>query len=327
MLGYERFSWMDLLGAKVVRRRLSISRDGVALRVRAHMSPTALPPKTVFEVPATAAPDKRNPLHVYLIVTRGRKKGMPVPISADLFLLGSEKICQLRNRKLSPKHCALVTRDKKVFVRDFHSGKPTLLNFEVITPGEEWPTHAGDILSVGKLEFMVQYREKPLSGRDLEEWAARCLDVETDRNLLDEDDYFHTPTSASEAAQAIVEKLNAQKGFIHGRLRIGIEDDVTTVRFNDTKIVDEGEIAMIKKEMCENLRRSNLRILLDLKNVRRLSSLGVNMLGEFKRWLGPRGSTIAMCRVRWEIQGMLRTLHVDGFQIFPDKRSAISSDW
>ena len=291
------------------------------------MNPTALPPKTVSEAPATAAPSKRNPLHVYLIVTKGPKKGMPVPISGDLFLMGSEKMCQLRNANLGPKHCALVTRDTKVFLRDLNSGQPTLLNYEVVTPGEEWPMHAGDILGLGNLEFMVQYREKPLSGRDLEEWAARCLDVETDRNLLDEEDAFHAPTNASEAAQAIVDQLNAQKGFIHGRLRIGFENGVTTVRFNDMKIVDEGEITMIKKEMCEYLGKSNLRILLDLKNVRRLSTLGVNMLGEFERWLGPRGSTIAMCRVRREIQGMLRTLHVDGFQIFPDKRSAISGKW
>ncbi|GEM_PF-881865 len=291
------------------------------------MNPTALPPKTVTNAPANATPTKRNPLLVYLIVTKGPKKGMPVPISGDLFLLGSEKMCQLRNPNLSAKHCALVTRDKKVFLRDLNSGQPTLLNFEVVTPGEEWPLHAGDIFGVGHLEFMVQYREKALSGRDLEEWAARCLDVETDRNALDEEDFFHAPTNASEAAGAIVEKLNLQKGFIHGRLRIGVENGVTSVRFNDTKIVDEGEIAMIKMEMCEYLGKSNLRILLDLKNVRRLSSIGVNMLGEFKRWLGPKGSTIAMCRVRSEIQGMLRTLHVDGFQIFPDKRSAVAGRW
>ena len=292
------------------------------------MNPTALPPKTVSDVP-TPPPvsTKRNPLLVYLIVTRGPKKGMPVPISGDLFLIGSENICQLRNKELAPKHCALVTRDKKVFMRDLHSGFPTLLKFEVVTPGAEWPTHAGDILSVGKLEFMVQYREKPLSQRDLEEWAARCLDVESDRNLLDEEDVFHAPTNASEAAQGIIEKLNAQKGFIHGRLRIGLENGVTTVRFNDAKIVDEGEIAMIKKEMCDYLARSNLRILLDLKNVRRLSTIGVNMLGEFRRWLGPRGSSMALCRVRPEIQGMLQALHVNGLRIFRDKRSGVDSQW
>ena len=291
------------------------------------MNPMALSPKTVPPLPPTVAPSKNNPLLVYLIVTKGPKMGMPVPIAGDLFLMGSETMCQLRNRLLSPKHCALVTRDRKVFLRDLNSGQPTLLNFEVIPPGAEWPTHAGDILGVGNLEFMIQYREKPLSQRDLEEWAARCLDVEDDRNLLDEDDTFHAPTNASEAAQDIIEKLNLQKGFIQGRLRIGEENGVTTVRFNDAKIVDEGEIGMIKQELCDYLGKSNLRILLDLKNVRRLSTIGVNMLGEFKRWLGPRGSTVALCRVRREIQGMLHTLHVDGLRIFPDKRSGVDSPW
>lgn len=262
----------------------------------------------------------------YLIVAKGPKKGLPIPIQVDLFLLGSEKICQLRSAHLSPKHCALVSRDKKVFIRDLHTGKPTLVNDEVVTPGAEWPLHAGDVISAGPLEFMIQMREKPLSQRDLEEWAARCLDVEGERNLLEEDDVFHQPTNASEAAQQMIEKLNAQKGYVMGRLRIGLENDVTTVRFNDTKIVEEGEIAMIKKELCEHLHKAGLRILLDMKNVRRLSSVGVNMVGEFRRWLGPRGSSLALCRVRGEIQGMLRTLHVD-LPIFPDKRTAIYERW
>lgn len=301
--------------------------DGLAIAMFRTMNPTALPFQPVTIPSPSATPSRRNPLLVFLIVTRGPKKGMPVPISGDLFLLGAEKMCQLRNRNLAPKHCALVTRDKKVFLRDLNSGLPTLLNFEVVTPGEEWPTHAGDILGIGNLEFMIQYREKALSQRDLEEWAARCLDVETDRNLLDEEDVFHAPTNASEAAHGIIDKLNAQKGFVHGRLRIGLERGVTTVRFNDTKIVDEGEISMIKKELCENLGKANLRILLDLKNIRRLSSVGVNMIGEFKRWLGPRGSTMALCRVRPEIERILQTLHVDDLRIFPDKRTGIDARW
>ena len=35
-----------------------------------------------------------------------------------VFLIGSEKMCQLRSKKLSPKHCAIVTREKKVFIQD-----------------------------------------------------------------------------------------------------------------------------------------------------------------------------------------------------------------
>jgi hypothetical protein len=261
----------------------------------------------------------------YLIVAKGPKKGLPIPIQVDLFLLGSDKMCQLRSGKLAPKHAALVSRDQKAFIRDLHSG-PTLVNGEVVPPGAEWPLHAGDMLSVGSLEFMIQLREKALSQRDLEEWAARCLDVESERNLLDEEDVFHQPTNASEAAQQVIDQLNAQKGFVMGRLRIGEESGITTVRFNDVKIVEEGEIGMIKKELCDHLGKSGLRILLDLKNVRRLSSLGVNMIGEFHRWLGPRGSSMVLCRVRQDIQRMLRTLNVQ-LAIYPDKRSAIAARW
>lgn len=277
--------------------------------------------------PATTTVTKRNPLLFYLIVAKGPKKGMPIPIPADLFLIGSERMCQLRNANLSPKHCALTRRDKKVFVRDLNSGRPTLLNLEVVPPGEEWPVHLGDMLSVGSLEFMIQYREKPLSQRDLEEWAAKCLDVESSRSFLDEEDEFRSPTTASEAAQGIIDKLNAQKGYLMGRLRIGLENGVTTVRFNDSKIVAEGEIGMIKKELCDHLGKPNLRVLLDLKNVRRLSTLGVSMVGEFKRWLKNKGSSMALCRVRPEIKAMLGTLHVDGIQIFPDKHSAVAARW
>jgi hypothetical protein len=261
----------------------------------------------------------------YLIVAKGPKKGLPIPVQVDLFLMGSEKMCQLRSPQLGPKHAALVSRDQKAFIRDLHDGS-TLVNGDVVPPGEEWPLHAGDMLTVGSLDFMVQMREKALSQRDLEEWAARCLDVESERNLLDEEDAFHAPTTASEAAQQVIDQLNQQKGVVVGRLRIGEEQGITTVRFNDVKIVEEGEIAMIKKELCDQLGKSNLRIVLDLKNVRRLSALGVNMIGEFHRWLGPRCSTMVLCRVRSDIQRMLRTLHVN-LPIYPDKRSAISARW
>src|SRR5437868_1965024 len=72
----------------------------------------------------------------YLIVAKGKKQGMPIPISIDLFLIGSDKMCQLRNPNLGLKHCAFVTRDKKVFIRDFDSGEATLVNGTVISPGE-----------------------------------------------------------------------------------------------------------------------------------------------------------------------------------------------
>src|SRR5947209_18355615 len=136
----------------------------------------------------------------YLIVAKGSKKGMPIPIDVDLFLIGSEKMCQLRAKKLSPKHCAIVTRERTVFIRDMYSDSPTLVNDSVLPPGEEWPLHAGDLIAFGSHQFMLQYHERALSRRDLEEWAARCLDITHAQNLFDEGaDDFHRADSAVQA--------------------------------------------------------------------------------------------------------------------------------
>ena len=47
-------------------------------------------------------------------------------------MISPDKECQLRNPNLGPKQCAFVTRDKKVFIRDFDSGHVTLVNGTVI---------------------------------------------------------------------------------------------------------------------------------------------------------------------------------------------------
>jgi anti-anti-sigma regulatory factor len=263
----------------------------------------------------------------YLIVAKGGRKGMPIPISVDLFLIGSDQVCQLRNKNLPPKHCALVVREKKVFIRDFDSGHVAVVNGAVLPPGEEWPLHPGDRLEVGNLAFLIQFHEKALSQRDLEEWAMGCLDVDSTRNLLEEYDEFHKATTASSAAAQIIDKLNVVRGQVMGRLRIGVERGVTVVRFNDQRIVEEAEISHIKKELCENLNRNNLRVLLDLKNVRRLSANGLTMLRDFRRWLKTFGSTMAICRIRSEIKEMLSMLQVEAIPVFHDKTEAFDAKW
>src|SRR5262249_11087857 len=157
---------------------------------------------------------------------------------------------------LGPKHCALITRDRKVFVRDMDSGKPTVVNGKLVPPGEEWPLHMGDLIDVGSLQFMIQFREKPLSQKDLEEWAARCLDVNSGRSRLeDEIDEFHRITNASSAAASIIDQLAVMRGLVKGRLRVGLDNGVTTVRFNDHMLVEEGEIAMIRQELSDQLNK------------------------------------------------------------------------
>lgn len=270
---------------------------------------------------------------LFLIVTSGRHQGMPIPIKVDLFLIGSDKVCQLHSKLpgIAIQHCALVTRDNKVFVRDLDGGQPTLINDELVPPGQEWPLHAKDRLKVGPLEFMVQFREKPLSGRDLEEWALKCLDgaeqVKSINTLAEEvEDRAQHASCAADAAGAILDRLMIKRGVVKGRLRIALDGGITVCRFNDAYLVDESEIALVRRELTDNLGRPNLRVLLDFKNVRRMSSAGVEMVKEMYVWVRQWGSTMAVCRLRPEMSGMLQTMGIP-VKHYADKRSALIAKW
>jgi anti-anti-sigma regulatory factor len=269
----------------------------------------------------------------YLIVATGKKKGLPIPITVDLFLMGSEKMCQLRSHLegVGAKHCALVRREKKVFLRDLNSGERTQLNDAVVPPCEEWACHPGDRIIVGPLEFVLQFREKPLSQRDLEEWALKCLDKDSEQTIYEDEDSRgirqHVDTPA-QAAASILEKLQAKRGFVKGRLRISRDGNITHIRFNDRYLVEEAEIALVKSELYENLNRSNLRVLLDFKNVTRMSTAAVTMIDELSTWLRPWGSTMALCRVRRELHDILPQLNLhNSIANFHDKKAALAGKW
>lgn len=272
----------------------------------------------------------------YLIVAKGRHQGLPIPIEIDLFLIGSDKVCQLRSQLegIGPQHCALVSRERKVFIRDLGSGEPTFINEAVLPSNAEWPLHAGDHLKVGPLEFVIQLREKPLSQRDLEEWALHCLDESHEKKTMHVVDELEMAANArthsldaSSAAGAILDRLNAQRGIVKGRLRIAREGNITTVRINDVYLVEEAELALINKELHDNLGHNNLRVLLDFKNVRRMSATAAQMFAELVQWLRTRGSTLAICRLRPEFREMMSTLLGNSIPMFRDKSSALLGTW
>jgi anti-anti-sigma regulatory factor len=272
-----------------------------------------------------------------LIVAKGKHRGMPIPIEVDLFVIGSGSACQLRAQHpdVGPQHCALVTRGRRVFIRDLGSGKPTLVNNEPLPSSEEWPLHKGDLIAAGPLLFKVSFHERPLSKRDLDEWALRMLDEDTGpkKSALEEiAEMEGRPLDrrdpAAEAAAALLDRMQAMKGVVRGRLRISRDGDITVVRVNEAYLVEPAELAHLKKELQDNLAAPNQRVLLDLKSVRRMSSAAVNLFGELSRWLRERGSRLAVCRLRPDLAGMLHDLEsVFQFRVYPDKPVALAARW
>ncbi len=272
-----------------------------------------------------------------LIVATGKHQGMPIPITIDLFMIGSSKMCQMRTKVdgIGAQHRALVMRDKKVFIRDLGSEFSTLVNAEVVPTGQEWPLHAGDIIEVGPLEFMIQFTEKALSQRDMEEWALKCLDQshEQKRSAVEELDEVlaqssRTYDNAASAANSILEQLSVQRGLVKGHLRVGREGDVTHVRINDQYLVEDSELAFIKKELYENLNAPNLRVLLDLKNVRRMSSKAADIISELAGHLRRSGGRMAMCRLRPELRSTIQDMpSLRAIPSYGDRESALKAKW
>lgn len=276
-------------------------------------------------------------MRFYLIVAKGKHRGLPIPITVDLFVIGKTPTCQLRTQhpQMGEQHCAFVTRGRKVFVRDLGSGFPTLVNGSELPGSEEWPLHKNDMIAVGPLEFRITFSEKQLSQRDLEEWALKTLDEDHGprKSAFDEINEAMEAgdreyDSAAAAAAAYLNKASAMKGVVRGRLRIARDGTVTIVRINDVYLVEPAELAHLKKEFQENLAAKNLRVLLDLKNVRRMSSAAVSLFADLSQWLKKSGGTMAVCRARPELASLMGDLqNLFNLRVYPDKEKAVAARW
>ncbi|MGL6094365.1 MAG: FHA domain-containing protein [Fimbriiglobus sp.] len=272
----------------------------------------------------------------FLIVAKGKRRGFPVPIDVDLFLIGSAKACQLRadHPDIGEQHCAVSIRGRKAFIRDMGSGQGTFVNGSEMPVSEEWPLRPNDLIAVGPLEFRVSFNERSMTKADLEEWALKTLDEDTGPKVsaLEELEKANRGPMASDtaasAADAMIAKMSAAKGVVRGRLRIMREGPVTIVKVQDNYMVEGPELAHMKKEFFENLDVPNLRVLLDMKNVMRMSTSAATLMAELRDWLRKRGSTFALCRLRPELGGMVSDLtNVFQLKAFTTKEEAVAAKW
>ena len=274
--------------------------------------------------------------HLFLLMANGRHKGLPIHVKGDLFMIGSSPICQVRSHKpkIAPRHCAIATRQDKAFVRDMGSGEATVLNNTVIPANAEWPLHKGDALIVGPFKFIVEFKETLLSQRDTEEWALKSLDNHASSagpQVKDADDVMKLMSteyfSAAQAASSILTSLDPERGILHGRLRVAMDKGVTVVRFNDIDLLDDAEVALVKQEIFEFLNPMNLRVLLDFKNVNRMSTAAANMVLELYHRLRQRRSSLALCRIRPELRSIFFTLNIKNVLFFLERTDAVNTRW
>jgi predicted component of type VI protein secretion system len=91
-----------------------------------------------------------------VVQTPGKQEGKVLDIKLSQFLIGRDTQCHLRpaSPMISKRHCAIIQRDDKAFIRDFDSTNGTLVNDQPIKGEVE--LHHGDRLKIGPLMFGVQ---------------------------------------------------------------------------------------------------------------------------------------------------------------------------
>ena len=94
-------------------------------------------------------------MKVKLKVLQGKSAGMEVKIPKKKFLIGRGDECHMRPKSdsISRKHCAIIVKDQRVYVRDYKSRNGTFVNDEQVETHKR--LRVGDTLRVGKLEFEV----------------------------------------------------------------------------------------------------------------------------------------------------------------------------
>jgi pSer/pThr/pTyr-binding forkhead associated (FHA) protein len=96
-----------------------------------------------------------------VVMTPGKMEGKAVPITLSQFVIGRDPQCHLRPASpvISKRHCAVIVREEKVFVRDFDSTNGTFVNDQPIKGEAE--LHNADVLKVGPIAFAINIEAAP----------------------------------------------------------------------------------------------------------------------------------------------------------------------
>ncbi|MBQ1278102.1 MAG: FHA domain-containing protein, partial [Thermoguttaceae bacterium] len=94
-------------------------------------------------------------MKVALKVVGGARTGQTIPISIPQFMIGRADDCHLKPRSelISRYHCAILTDDGYVAVRDLGSKNGVYVNGQRVSIEQELKN--GDQLAIGPLEFEV----------------------------------------------------------------------------------------------------------------------------------------------------------------------------
>jgi predicted component of type VI protein secretion system len=98
-------------------------------------------------------------IKITLVVASGVHQGKTIAVPGESFVIGRDPSCQLRpaSQLVSKQHCAILTLNGRVMLKDYGSTNGTFVNDEQLTANSTVELKVGDRLKVGPLDFSVQY--------------------------------------------------------------------------------------------------------------------------------------------------------------------------
>src|SRR5262245_15113872 len=101
-------------------------------------------------------------MKVNLVVATGAHQGKVIPVTGPQFLIGRDAQRHLRpaSQAISKRHCGVLIRDGKVYVKDFGSTNGTTVNEELIR-GTEIEVQNGASVKLGPLDFTIEIERIP----------------------------------------------------------------------------------------------------------------------------------------------------------------------
>lgn len=124
-------------------------------------------------------------MKVQLVVASGAHEGKVIPITGSQFFIGRDAQCHLRpaSQAISKRHCGLLVRDGKVYVKDYGSTNGTTVNDQLVKDGELL-VEDGTTLKLGPLDFVIRIEKlaPPADGTPLPETSGALKAVQAVAN-------------------------------------------------------------------------------------------------------------------------------------------------
>jgi len=174
-----------------------------------------------------------------VVLTAGKQEGKTLPIALSQFVIGRDPQCQLRpaSALISKRHCALIQREGKAFVRDFDSTNGTFLNDQPVKGEVE--LHHDDRLKVGPLSFQVKLEAGAPVNRPTPAPPTKSVAVGGPASAPAKSPTASTPVPPTKAQAA----GNSEDEDIHAML-MEIQDDPNAVSSITADDVPEGSTVM-----------------------------------------------------------------------------------